>query len=378
MKILFNLSGFLVMALFLLACHDGREVESPETSIDHEKQAIQMVMDFKYESGMSRSEQPSIKIKSVKKETTLARSSSDIASSVDLYHVEFESSRGDGFAMVASDDKLSSMLCYVPEGALEDTCYIEPMAEMIRNMRDVISERLQAKDSMLSRGVNWQYTEIGPLLKTMWHQRSPYNNACPMKNCSGNNGRALVGCGGLATAMIIAYCPTSEALARWPNLREYSKIAHLSASDPLAPEIARFIRDVADGCSSDYGCSSTGTGIGHRNKFLNSIGYEDKKIYKSSNNINIANFLGGIRWNKPTQARGDQRRHKDGHTWVIDGFRGWRSPSWTSVYSPEDHLFHCNWGWGSDYGWYASCLTPNAQTSSYHYENSFIYFNWPF
>ncbi|MBD3367515.1 MAG: T9SS type A sorting domain-containing protein [Candidatus Eisenbacteria bacterium] len=46
-----------------------------------------------------------------------------------------------------------------------------------------------------------RFAEAGPLLTTVWHQGSPYNNFCPM----GDGGRTVVGCVATAAAQILRY-----------------------------------------------------------------------------------------------------------------------------------------------------------------------------
>ena len=56
-------------------------------------------------------------------------------------------------------------------------------------------------ESDLGRGKFSPLTQVGPLLKSSWHQSSPYYNLCPM----GDGGRCVVGCVATATAQIMKY-----------------------------------------------------------------------------------------------------------------------------------------------------------------------------
>jgi hypothetical protein len=59
----------------------------------------------------------------------------------------------------------------------------------------------QSIKARLTAGGAMETQSVGPLLTSSWHQRSPYNNFCPM----GDGGRCLVGCVATAAAQILNY-----------------------------------------------------------------------------------------------------------------------------------------------------------------------------
>lgn len=56
-------------------------------------------------------------------------------------------------------------------------------------------------ESTLNQAKMVSMAEAGPLLTTLWHQRAPYNDLCPM----GDGGQTVVGCVATATAQVMAY-----------------------------------------------------------------------------------------------------------------------------------------------------------------------------
>lgn len=110
----------------------------------------------------------------------------------------FNADDGKGFAVIAGDDRVPSVLAYsdkssfdmsnAPEGA---KWMIGVYERMIEHMTSTMRDNTPAfnKSAIKSREA------VEPLIKTQWNQGEPYNNMCPMIGGT----KTLTGC--VATAM---------------------------------------------------------------------------------------------------------------------------------------------------------------------------------
>lgn len=129
---------------------------------------------------------------------------------------------------------------------------------------------------------------VGPLLKTSWHQRPPYNDLCPNTDCEGCpcswpgygnfNDRALVGCCPLAMAQIMKYyCWPPSYLEHsfdwrnmcnryvWSETSQWFDDEHgnpvtgsqINAVAFLCECAGHSLYDWTAGCGIDYGCDGT-------------------------------------------------------------------------------------------------------------------------
>ena len=177
------------------------------------------------------------------------------------------------------------------------------------------------------------------LLKTHWHQRSPYNNSL-------STNRPL-GCVTIAVGQIMKYYnyPTSFNWADMPN-EEPNTNSQTTTSN--------FLKKIHD----DLGVNdNAGATIGDAERVLKSYGYSVKQI----------NHSYGVYKNFPTYCRGTDTSKKAGHAWVCDGkaniYSGMAYELYIldCAYYPEFYfykidevldqtsysLYHINWGWAA-------------------------------
>ncbi len=207
-------------------------------------------------------------------------------------------------------------------------------------------------------------TDYGPLLTTVWHQNSPYNNLCPW----GDGGRTVVGCVATATSQIMAYykwppqgtgshafmwsgdnsCGGSTAAqlleADYTDPYDWDNIVNSCGS--CTPEqqaaLAELCYEVGVAFNMDYGrCGSGAYTADVQNvlpnyfRYLNTIERHDRISYNLMAYSNIIK-------NEMMAARPAQYRIS-GHSIVCDG--------WREV-GTEFHV-HMNYGWGgSNNSWY--------------------------
>ena len=203
--------------------------------------------------------------------------------------------------------------------------------------------------------------EAGPLLSSSWHQRSPYNDLCPM----GDGGRCVVGCVATAAAQILNYW-------QWPpsGVGEYSYTwsgdqscdgnvggGVLSATYSDTYDWVHMVDSCDDGCSSldsvalaelnyetgvafnmNYGACGSGASVSRALtvfptffKYSSSIKRESRSDYDQAGWFSL--IQEEVNNDRPIQYRINM------HSIVCDG---WRNQSGQFEY-------HMNYGWGGSF-----------------------------
>ncbi|MDE5730181.1 MAG: C10 family peptidase [Alistipes sp.] len=210
----------------------------------------------------------------------------------------------------------------------------------------------------------------GPLLKTKWHQRAPYNLFCPMVN----GAHCVAGCGAIAFAQVLAYHAEANDItfnqfgsfafdnAFWTNLkngvRYPSRVREPQLGIGMTAEtmaVGQFIYAVGVGIHADYGLGETSSKRENvanvfRNLADKNIGY--KNVQLGTINAKQARTL--IHEKKlPLWYRGGNSR--GGHAWVLDGWREDQktittifSNGTSSTTTVDRELVHANFGWEQD------------------------------
>ena len=128
------------------------------------------------------------------------------------YYV-FNVANGEGFVIVAGDDRVKPILAYSTTGQYDPNevsegfrFTLDAFREEIQYVRehdlvatpDIIAEwNAVAKTGSLNRGRQTRAV-VGPLCQTLWNQNFPWNSQCP-EDPEGNGGHVYAGC--VATAM---------------------------------------------------------------------------------------------------------------------------------------------------------------------------------
>lgn len=245
-----------------------------------------------------------------------------------------------------------------------------------------------ASNSVLGYKICTTKRKVGPLIKTNWHQNSPFNNYC--------NG-SPAGCGAIAVAQVVYY-------HQYPQLYTYNGISFEINSIPKesnanSPQ-GLFVRMIADYIGTHFTSGYSYTTPGGIEDGMKMIGYDvstgdedewmrvNNELFSGKNpiimlgNEDNLSFLPGA-----LQYIGDS------HYWICDGadettfnvlflFTEWQPygkgqfvPGWNSIDDPYTfggsvgyEYFHINWGWGgSSNGWFGD--VSNSKNGSYDYND---------
>ncbi len=356
----------ILTALLLVSCsmnHDEVVVAMKATQltkISKEQALKNLYSELKFIDEGTRAEGTQREVKSIKPLVGAVTRSGNALDNDLLYIVEF--GEGQGSAVVAADTRLEPVIAVLDSDVLTAEDFAnEDMEDISAYMASMIEDytisvassegpipMIPAPDD--DQEIIYHYN-IQPLLKTKWHQDTPYNNKCVEVYGSGY----VAGCWPIALAQFMYYMnPTAGVIVNntYFLMSSFSSLEHRVFPTPQATNlIASFIYCIGQDTDADYSPGATGVQRNNAVNFLKNtpgISYPNAALasYNSSSIFPKLN-LGKVVLTCGTTILGE------GHAWVIDGghyytIRGTRYNSdGTADYVSESHkCVHCNFGWG--------------------------------
>ena len=296
----------------------------------------------------------------------------------------FNVSNGEGFIIVAADDRVKPILAYSTTGQFDPQNVSEGFQFTLDGFRDEIQyvreHNLAATPDIVAE---WKsVTEngslnrnrqtravVGPLCQTLWNQNFPWNSQCP-EDPEGNGGHVYAGCVATAMGQVMKYWDWpaqgtgsysyhpdgyAQQSANFGETEYHFELMPLVLDSTSTEEeyfyVAQFLHHL--GISVDMQYSGNGSGaysesvpIALRNYFrytcdeheTNYGGFWPGMGYS---NEEWAQMLkdGGLDEQIPLFYSGSDDNWQGGHAFVCDGY-------------DENNYFHFNWGWsGRDDAW---------------------------
>lgn len=283
----------------------------------------------------------------------------------------FNIGNGDGFIIVAADDRAYEILGYSDSGSFEYDKLSPDMKSWLEGYSDQIS--FIRKSNLPSAKADAEATgkAVAPLLGDIrWSQDSPYNDLCPSY---GLNSKCATGC--VATAMAqVMYYHKWPVTGRGSNTYQPSILGGTSISAdfgnttypwsdmlPVYDEnsskasceaVALLMYHCGVAVNMEYSSSSGATSLSVPVALFNYFDYDKGIAYRTRENYGTEEWENIIREEldngRPMVALG--RSSAGGHAFVFDGY-------------DENGLVHVNWGWaGMSNGYFrTTALTPAVQ-----------------
>ncbi len=289
------------------------------------------------------------------------------------YYV-FSRGAGDGFVMVAADDRAGEVLGYADNGTFDYGHLPENMKGWLEKYRREMEQLLEMPEGKPVKRVEAALeTEVRPLLGDIaWNQDAPYNNMCPMYD---GTQRCVTGCAATAMAQIMYY-------HRWPergtgehtygcdiNGRGQTLSANFgeteyawdlmqpaydaSSSQESQDAVAELMYHCGVAMDMQYGLASGAYAEAIPQALYEYFGYDAGMEHKSRDFYTSSEWEAIIRNEldngRPIEYSG-QTANDGGHSFVCDGY-------------DRNGYFHFNWGWGGMSNGYfrLSALEPSNQ-----------------
>ena len=299
------------------------------------------------------------------------------------YYV-FNVSNGEGFVIVAGDDRVKPILAYSTTGSIDPNNMsegfeftLDGFREEIQYVRehnltatpDIVAEwRSVNEKGSLNRGGQTR-TVVGPLCQTLWNQNFPWNSQCT-EDPEGSGGHVYAGCVATAMGMVMkfwewpaqgvgshSYHPDGYA-QQSANFGETEYHFELmpntldsTSTEEEYFEIAQLLHHL--GISVDMMYSGSGSGA-----YSDAVPSALRSYFRYNCNDHVTNYGnwwpgwgytneewaqmlkdGGLDELLPLYYSGQDDSGAGGHAYVCDGY-------------DENDYFHFNWGWsGRDNAW---------------------------
>ena len=297
----------------------------------------------------------------------------------------FNTEGGQGFVIIAGDDRAETILGYTDQGTFDPTNVPEGLDWLLTSYTDQM-EALVPDASPSGKRPSPSHvaprTPVPPLLPFLWNQGEPYNILCPRYlNRDGSEGdRSATGCVATAVAQVMGYYRYPDATQRYIpaytvdyDTDEGKKTVRMQGVqrgatidwDNILPvydgnstarqdtAIAELMLYVGLGSKMSYGASSATFLSTACDALVNYFGYDDGTHIESRGNYTIAGWH-DLLYNELATGHPiafSAVNSGGGHAFVLDG-------------CDAEGLFHVNWGWGGlDNGYFRiDVLAPDVGT----------------
>ena len=310
------------------------------------------------------------------------------------YYV-FNVTDGEGFVIVAGDDRVKPILAYSTTGQYDPNHVSEGFQFTLDGFRqeiqyvrehnlsatpDITAEwKSVAKTGSLNKGQQTRVV-VGPLCQTIWNQNYPYNSQCPA-DPEGNGGYVYAGCVATAMAQVMkfydwpaqgtgshSYYPEGYAqqTANFGETEYHFELMLLSLDSTSTEDEIFYIAQFQHHCGIAVNMQYSPNGSGAysedvpsalRNYFRydcedHVTNYGGGWWGQGYSNEEWGNMLkdGGLDEHIPLYYSGQDDNWQGGHAFVCDGY-------------DENDYFHFNWGWSDrDDAW---CPIGALNTTKY-------------
>ena len=282
----------------------------------------------------------------------------------------FSRGEGRGFVIASGDDSTTPILGYTETGNFDEQQLPEQLVAMLQSWKERISQvqkspqtgprRAPRARAIASYKKDWE--DVPALVKTHWHQSTPYNNLAPIKE---GVGRCMTGCVATAGSQVTYYfhkdnpnelqydtptygygTPITVSLPKGTPIRW--DLMKLSGSGSAAQNEAVATLMYALGTSAwlTYGDGDGLATSGHNYKMGDAMKGQFHLNYKHSEKSSMSQqswettIYNNLK-NKQPMLYSGVHPESGGHSVVLDG------------YQKSTGLYHFNFGWGGQGdGWY--------------------------
>lgn len=310
----------------------------------------------------------------------------------------FNVGTGDGFIIVAGEDRVRPVLGYSAEGEVDMEKMPENMKGWLAGYQEEISwvakQNISASDAIQKEWQEWlsgsksMGTPVVSLKTAQWDQGDPYNRKTPTINGQ----HALTGCVATAMAIIMEYHKAQPVVSSTKNTYyfyqedydammadpQYDEITYhpydwtlISNTDynngnfPDDDEAANAIAELMWHCGLNvqmqYGLGASNAYFVNATKALRDVyGFKaarhiEKNDFTWSEWMNL--LKNELNNDRPVYYDGQDQYSNSGHAFICDGYT-------------QDDYFHINWGWGyrnPSYSDYYLLTSLDAEGTNYDF-----------
>ncbi|WP_418990836.1 C10 family peptidase [Alistipes sp.] len=312
-----------------------------------------------------------------------------------LYVFNFD---GGGFAVVATDRRVNSLLAVVDEGSYTPVrktprnvlsgfdLYMNASLNLLEGLRAIpYAIPPQEPGRILIKHMPVQVTEVEPMIPVKWGTEFPYNGYCPM--VSGVQAPAGYAATAIAQIMTAYTLPKTMQLTysgadaesvtfNWPGILQHIRTLGDKFDCPEHRAIAQMCREIGQQLNTIYDKNSSTADFAAIPGCLNHFGFAADPVSNYSYEAIRQSYENkGMVCMRGTAV--DSGKTTD-HVWVVDGI--WHNITDTEIWFIPDSggkgrlmernrdirkMTHCNWGFEGDRnGYYNQDIFDTAKYSS--------------
>ncbi len=310
------------------------------------------------------------------------KASASEVENVPVYEFSVNENNKTGFALVAGDKRISTVIAYVPQGSLENIeqypalkAYMDAIPEFLGSNLSLVKsidyssvtrspgggsgEIPSDTTATLVDGFNEYYTCPLPVI---WGQDTPYNMYAP--NSETGNPK-FIGCTTIAAAQIMAY-HRKPSKYNWDLILSSPTVTEADSYE-RKHEVATFLKEVADSLNVNFNEPGSESSAYYHDvvEGFTKMGFQFDHSYYLSTPWRLCirqaeTISASIKNGMPFYLSGS------GHAIVVDGY-GYKNYPITVYVGPQypgsygqhqfdvqtSHYYHANWGWGGlNNGWF--------------------------
>jgi len=312
----------------------------------------------------------------------------------DPYYYVFTEGKNEGFTVVSGDDRLPAIVGYTASGDFNAEKLPDGLSDYLKAYQEFVDK---ASDEQISEAVAFKamekHTPVEPMITTIWSQDGPYNKMCPTVYGILD---AKTGCVATAIAQILNYWKYPKKLMAdipaytfeytsdigehkvempaiaageeydWDNMLDFY-YTYGPETEEQKNAVAKLMFHAGCAVKMDYGpCYSSSNA--YPTTFTKYFGMDKettRQLWRANYTIDEWDKILYTEMTAGRPVYYEGQRSTSGHAFIIDGYK--------------DGMYHVNWGWWEDNGYFditilnvATVSNTSSKYDGYSMSNSMI------
>lgn len=301
----------------------------------------------------------------------------------DPYYYVFTEGKNEGFTVVSGDDRLPAIVGYTASGDFNAEKLPDGLSDYLKAYQEFIDK---ASDEQISEAVAFKamekHTPVEPMITTQWHQRGPYNIMCPIIDDIFDT---ATGCVATAIAQILKYWEYPKMLMAdipaysydfygnimnmpaiaageeydWNNMLDYY-YTYGPETEEQRNAVAKLMFHAGCAVKMDFGPCTSSTNA-YPETFAKYFGMDKETIRQLWRSAYTIEEWDKILYTEMAAERPvyyEGHSSDSGHAFIVDGYK--------------DGMYHVNWGWGEQNGYFdITILHPRSASDEPIYRDGY-------
>ena len=203
----------------------------------------------------------------------------------------FNENSGNGYVVVAGDDRATAVLGYSDQGAFNPADVPDGLQYILDCYAQDMKYLRQHPGAQKAPARSARSHAVRPLMHSLWNQGTPYNDLCPTYTKDGTTYRAVTGCVATAAAQIMYY-------HKWPEHGTGSHSYECSVNKTDTKQLSADFEHTTyrwDQMLDSYDSNYTSAQANAVATLMYHIGVASEMGYGSTSGVSITNMMRALR-----------------------------------------------------------------------------------